>query len=142
MKGYYKDEDKNDFEILIAYDNSDFEKLVEIVNDFQEKGLRVRTENIENLKENDSEIFNYDEKYLLSFVVRRDGSSRLTRAIRWGTFPSASIGWRLDKEKFFPISKDVVNLLKLRASYGVLGNENIGEYQYMATMAQPLLIRI
>ena len=64
MKGYYKDEDKNDFEILIAYDNSDFEKLVEIVNDFQEKGLRVRTENIENLKENDSEIFNYDEKYL------------------------------------------------------------------------------
>ena len=41
-----------------------FEKLVEIVNDFQEKGLRVRTENIENLKENDSEIFNYDEKYL------------------------------------------------------------------------------
>ena len=60
MKGYYKDEDKNDFEILIAYDNSDFEKLVEIVNDFQEKGLRVRTENIENLKENDSEIFNYD----------------------------------------------------------------------------------
>ena len=64
LKGYYKDEDKNDFEILIAYDNSDFEKLVEIVNDFQEKGLRVRTENIENFKENDSEIFNYDEKYL------------------------------------------------------------------------------
>ena len=64
LKGYYKDEDKNDFEILIAYDNSDFEKLVEIINDFQEKGLRVRTENIENLKENDSEIFNYDEKYL------------------------------------------------------------------------------
>ena len=80
--------------------------------------------------------YNYDEKYLLSFVVRRDGSSRLTRAIRWGTFPSVSIGWRLDKEKFFPISKDVVNLLKFRASYGVLGNENIGEYQYMATMAR------
>ena len=64
LKGYYKDEDKNDFEILIAYDDSNFEKLVEFVNDFQEKGLRVRTENIENLKENDSEIFNYDEKYL------------------------------------------------------------------------------
>ena len=64
LKGYYKDEDKNDFEILIAYDNSNFEKLVEFVNDFQEKGLRVRTENVENFKENDSEIFNYDEKYL------------------------------------------------------------------------------
>jgi len=49
--------------------------------------------------------YNYDEKYLLSFVVRRDGSSRLTRAIRWGTFPSASIGWRLDKESSFPLAK-------------------------------------
>ena len=64
LKGYYKNEDKNDFEILIAYDDSNFEKLVEFVNDFQEKGLRVRTENIENFKENDTEIFNYDEKYL------------------------------------------------------------------------------
>ena len=80
--------------------------------------------------------YNYDEKYLLSLVVRRDGSSRLTRAIRWGTFPSVSLGWRFDKEKFFPISRNVVNMFKVRASYGVLGNENIGEYQYMATMAR------
>ena len=80
--------------------------------------------------------YNYDEKYLLSLVVRRDGSSRLTRAIRWGTFPSVSLGWRFDKEKFFTISRDVVNMFKVRASYGVLGNENIGEYQYMATMAR------
>ena len=64
LKGYYKDTDKKDFEILIAYDNSDFEKLVEIVNDFQKKGLRVRTENIENLGESDFEIFNFDEKYI------------------------------------------------------------------------------
>ena len=78
--------------------------------------------------------YNYDEKYLLSAVVRRDGSSRLSKNIRWGTFPSISIGWRFDKEKFFPISRDIVNLFKIRASYGVLGNENIGEYQYMATM--------
>lgn len=64
LKGYYRDTDKKDFEILIAYDNSDFEKLVEIVNDFQKKGLRVRTENIENLGESDFEIFNFDEKYI------------------------------------------------------------------------------
>ena len=64
LKGYYKDTDKKDFEILIAYDNSDFEKLVEIVNDFQKKGLRVRTENIENLGKSDFEIFNFDEKYV------------------------------------------------------------------------------
>lgn len=64
LKGYYKDTDKKDFNVLIAYDNSDFEKLVEIVNDFQKKGLRVRTENIENLGESDFEIFNFDEKYV------------------------------------------------------------------------------
>ena len=64
LKGYYKDTDKKDFEVLIAYDDSDFEKLVEIVNDFQKKGLRVRTENIETLGKSDFEIFNFDEKYV------------------------------------------------------------------------------
>ena len=64
LKGYYKDENKNDFEVLIVYDNSDFGKLVEIINNFQKKGLRVRTENIENLGESDFEIFNFDEKYV------------------------------------------------------------------------------
>ena len=79
-------------------------------------------------------IYDYDGKYLLSAIVRRDGSSRLTKSIRWGTFPSVSVGWRLDKEKFFPVSSDVINMFKLRASYGELGNENIGEYQFQATM--------
>ena len=78
--------------------------------------------------------YNYNEKYLFSAIIRRDGSSRLSKNIRWGTFPSVSVGWRFDKEKFFPISRDIVNMFKVRASYGVLGNENIGEYQYMATM--------
>ena len=78
--------------------------------------------------------YDYDGKYLLSAVVRRDGSSRLTKDIRWGTFPSVSIGWRFDKEKFFPIDRNIVNMFKVRASYGELGNENIGEYVYQATM--------
>ena len=77
--------------------------------------------------------YDYDGKYLLSFVIRRDGSSRLTKNIRWGTFPSVSVGWRFDKEKFFPISHDIVNMFKVRASYGELGNENIGDYAYLAT---------
>ena len=80
--------------------------------------------------------YDYDSKYLLSFVIRRDGSSRLTKNIRWGTFPSISVGWRFDKEEFFPIDRNIVNMFKIRASYGVLGNENIGEYQYLATMAR------
>ena len=78
--------------------------------------------------------YNYDEKYLLSAVVRRDGSSRLSKNIRWGTFPSVSVGWRVDKEKFFPFTPDVMNMFKVRGSYGVLGNENIGEYMYQTTM--------
>jgi TonB-linked SusC/RagA family outer membrane protein len=80
--------------------------------------------------------YDYDEKYLLSAIIRRDGSSRLTKNIRWGTFPSVSVGWRLDKEKFFKINPNIVNMFKIRASYGELGNENIGEYQYMATMSR------
>lgn len=80
--------------------------------------------------------YNFADRYLLSAVVRRDGSSRLSKNIRWGTFPSVSVGWRLDKEKFFKVDPSVVNMLKIRGSYGELGNENIGEYQYMATMAR------
>ena len=78
--------------------------------------------------------YNYDDRYLLSAVVRRDGSSRLSKNIRWGTFPSISGAWRIDREEFFGVDKNLINLLKLRASYGVLGNENIGEYRYQATM--------
>ena len=81
--------------------------------------------------------YDYDGKYLLSFVIRRDGSSRLTKDIRWDTFPSVSVGWRFDKEKFFPISRDIVNMFKIRASYGELGNEAaVGDYAYQATLAR------
>ena len=81
-------------------------------------------------------IYDYDGKYLLSAVIRRDGSSRLSKNIRWGTFPSISVGWRFDKEDFFPINRNIVNMFKVRASYGELGNENIGEYMYQTTMAR------
>lgn len=78
--------------------------------------------------------YNFDEKYLLSATVRRDGSSRLSSDDRWDWFPSISAGWRIERENFFPIDKSTINLLKVRGSYGVLGNENIGEYQYMDVM--------
>lgn len=80
--------------------------------------------------------YDFDEKYLLSVTARRDGSSRLSSDDRWDWFPSFSAGWRFDREEFFPIDKDVVNLFKIRASYGILGNENIGEYQYMDVMSR------
>ena len=81
--------------------------------------------------------YDYDGKYLISAVVRRDGSSRLTKSIRWGTFPSVSVGWRFDKENFFPFNRNVVNMFKVRGSYGVLGNEAaVGDYAYQATLAR------
>ncbi len=80
--------------------------------------------------------YDYDQRYLFQATVRRDGSSRLSSDGRWGWFPSGSIGWRIDKEPFFDVDPQLVSLLKLRASYGVLGNENIGDYQFMATMAR------
>ena len=84
--------------------------------------------------------YDYDGKYLLSAVVRRDGSSRLSKNIRWETFPSVSAGWRFDKESFFPISHDILKMFTRRGSYGVLGNENIGEYQFQGTMNRNNLV--
>ncbi len=80
--------------------------------------------------------YDYDGKYLLSAIVRRDGSSRLSKDRRWDTFPSISVGWRFDKEKFFPIDRNVVNMFKIRASYGELGNENIADGVFEMTMAR------
>ena len=80
--------------------------------------------------------YNYDDKYLLSATVRRDGSSRLSSDDRWDWFPSVSAGWRIERENFFTIDESIINLLKVRGSYGELGNENIGEYQYMDIMAR------
>lgn len=80
--------------------------------------------------------YDYDEKYLISATARRDGSSRLSSNDRWDWFPSVSAGWRIERESFFPVPKSTINLLKIRGSYGVLGNENIGEYQYMDVMSR------
>ena len=82
---------------------------------------------------------NYDfgGKYLLSGIVRRDGSSRLSKDIRWDTFTSISVGWRFDQESFFPIDRNIVNMFKFRASYGELGYEAaVGDYAIQATMAR------
>ena len=81
--------------------------------------------------------YDFDGKYLVSGIVRRDGSSRLSKDIRWDNFTSVSLGWRFDKEAFFPIDRNIVNLFKLRASYGELGYEAaVGDYAIQATMAR------
>jgi len=69
--------------------------------------------------------YNFNEKYLLELNGRYDGSSRFDRERRWGFFPSASLGYNIWKENFWEPIKNVINILKLRASYGSLGNQNV-----------------
>ena len=72
----------------------------------------------------------FDDRYLLSATIRRDGSSRFAPENQYGNFPSASVGWKLNNEKFWHLSKSIVSQLKLRGSYGKLGNQEIGDYQF------------
>ena len=77
--------------------------------------------------------YTYADKYLLTVTFRRDGSSRFGPEHRWGNFPSASAAWRISKEPWFPQRDFVINDLKLRAGYGVTGNDKIGSYAYIST---------
>lgn len=72
--------------------------------------------------------YNYEEKYLLEAQMRIDGSSTFPGGHQYGYFPSVSAGWRISKEKWF--TNNVVNDLKVRGSYGTLGNDNVGLFQY------------
>ncbi|MEM9897436.1 MAG: SusC/RagA family TonB-linked outer membrane protein, partial [Bacteroidota bacterium] len=76
--------------------------------------------------------YSYDDKYLLTLTGRYDGSSRFASDNQWGFFPSAAVGWKLSEESFFP-KNDAVTFVKLRASYGLAGNSNIGLYNSLAT---------
>lgn len=80
-------------------------------------------------------LYDFDEKYLFTATVRRDASSQLAPMDNSDIFPSASVGWRIEREGFFPVSESLINLFKLRGSYGELGNiSNLGPYDYMDVM--------
>ncbi len=77
--------------------------------------------------------YSYDDRYLITATIRRDGSSRFGRNNRWGTFPSVSVAWRPSKESWFP-ENNVVNDLKVRGGYGVTGSQaSVSNYGYLAT---------
>lgn len=77
----------------------------------------------------------YDNRYMATVTVRRDGSSRFGPNNRWGTFPSVSVGWNIANESFMESTSHWLNSLKLRASWGQNGNENIGDFAYLATIS-------
>ena len=78
-------------------------------------------------------IYNFNEKYLFTGIIRSDGSSRFGSNNRYGYFPSASLGWVASRESFWPKNK-AVTFVKIRGSYGVNGNDNIGDFQYVSTV--------
>jgi TonB-linked SusC/RagA family outer membrane protein len=76
----------------------------------------------------------YDNRYMMTATIRRDGSSRFGPNNRFGTFPSVSAGWNINNEEFMQPTSDILNILRLRASWGQNGNENIGDFNYLATV--------
>jgi TonB-linked SusC/RagA family outer membrane protein len=77
----------------------------------------------------------FNRKYLAEINFRYDGSSRFAPEVRWNLFPSASVGWRISEEGFFEGLRSTINELKIRASYGELGNDKVGsDYAYLATI--------
>src|SRR5690606_37769771 len=77
--------------------------------------------------------YDFQGKYLLSASIRRDGGSRFGEE-KWGTFPSVSAGWRISEESFLS-STNFLSDLKLRGGWGKVGNDNIGDYGYQATIS-------
>jgi TonB-dependent starch-binding outer membrane protein SusC len=73
--------------------------------------------------------YTYNGRYMLSATLRRDGSSRFSQENRWGTFYSLSGAWRIDREPFMA-GNDLIYMLKLRAGYGAIGNQEVGNYAY------------
>ena len=78
--------------------------------------------------------YDFDEKYLLTAIFRRDGSSRFGSNNKFGFFPSFSAGWVPSREEFWN-DNDIVNQLKIRGGFGVTGNDNIGDFQYLSTIS-------
>lgn len=80
--------------------------------------------------------YSFDNKYLLEFVGRVDGSANFPPEHRWGFFPAVGLGWRVSEEKFFKENVPFVNTLKLRANVGLIGEDRVQSYQYLARFTQ------
>jgi hypothetical protein len=111
-------EELNDFNL--AYGNVD--KLTGGINEYALAGLFYRF------------TYAWKSRYLFETNGRLDGSSRFPKGNQWGFFPSVSAAWRLSEEPWMANVKDVMNNAKLRISYGSLGNQNIGYYDYYQTV--------
>lgn len=79
-------------------------------------------------------FYSYDDRYLLTATIRRDGSSKFAAGNKWGWFPSASLAWRVSEESWLEGVEDITNL-KLRAGWGSTGNQNVSDFAYMSLLS-------
>ncbi len=82
--------------------------------------------------------YSYDDRYMFTASIRRDGSSRFSEENRWGYFPSVSGGWNVSEEEFWKPMSKIVNNFKVRVSYGTTGNQNFSDYLYSQAMTSQL----
>lgn len=80
--------------------------------------------------------YDFDNRYLFEANIRRDGTSRIFKDTRWGTFPSFSGAWRVINEPFMESAKNILSDLKVRGGWGILGNQSISNYSYQAVLAE------
>lgn len=144
---------KHNFNIMAGFnaDESEYEYLRGTYNNIldtnlPEISLTFDSENKNIFGHNHSETgsagffgrinYNYKDRILLELNGRYDGPSKFPENNRWAFFPSASAGWRISEEPFFAPVKSVVNNAKIRASYGEIGNQEVGSNMYIATIAR------
>ncbi|MDE7387450.1 MAG: TonB-dependent receptor [Muribaculaceae bacterium] len=152
IANYMKSFGKNDVTIMAGYENyiMSTESLTAARDQYELTKYPYLNVGPEDFKDNSGTgtrytsnsffgrlLYSYDDKYLFQANVRRDGSSRFAKNYRWGTFPSFSAGWVMTREKFMEgIGANSLSFLKLRGSWGKLGNERIGDsyFPYMSLM--------
>lgn len=114
------------------FENNDMSLLGQAQEDFTVGGSKTRS----GLRSVFGRLnYNYKLRYMLTASLRYDGSSRFASGNKWGLFPSVSLGWNMANEKFWTNIKETVNTMKFRLSYGGLGNQNIGLYQYIPKLS-------
>ena len=126
QKDYYEEIDAHAF-----FDSEPYLEVISAGSEPSSRGSRYEHRMVSYLGRVN---YSYDDRYLLTANFRRDYSSRFGPSFRSGDFPSLAVAWKLNNEKFFNLS--FVNLFKIRAGYGKIGNENIGDYQFYANINQ------
>ncbi|HEA20942.1 MAG TPA: SusC/RagA family TonB-linked outer membrane protein [Pricia antarctica] len=130
--------DNNNSGLAVTYFNLPVETFDEASLNYSTSAEDIDASGYEGIQHRVNSLFgrltyNFGEKYLFTGLIRRDGSSRFGENNKYGYFPSASAGWVISKEEFWPF-ENAVQFLKLRASYGVTGNDVLGNFRFLSTV--------